>query len=130
MRSTIGSVSRTVEFVDVHKRITEFGDRASLITVDADGRPHVVTVVVEIDDERLRTRVGAHTRANVAERPHLTLTWAPPAGGEYLLILDGSVVAQGEADEDGVGEIVIAVDRGILHRLAELPDPAPTCLAL
>ncbi len=63
-------------------------------------------------------------------RPQLTLTWEPRDAGEYQLILDGVVDDIGTPNDGGVGEIAIDVERGILHRLAELPEPGPSCLAL
>ena len=123
-------MSRTVEFADVHRRITEFGERATLITVTPDNKPHVVTAVIHVIGDRLITRVGARTAANLAQRPDLTLTWPPLSGGEYMLILDGATELHGDADSEGVTEITIHVERGILHRLAELPTSGPSCIAL
>lgn len=123
-------MSRTVEFADVHRRITEFGQRACLITVTTDNTPHVVTTLIEITGERLRTCVGSRTRANLTAQPRLTLTWQPTPGGDYVLILDGRAESLGEPDAAGVTEITIDVDRGILHRLAELPTPGPSCVSL
>ena len=118
-----------VSFDDVKRRIVEFGDRATLITVSADCRPHVVTVIIEVDGDRLVTRVGARTCANLADRPHLTLTWPPSGGDEYQLILDGRADRVGPEDHK-VSEIAIEIERGILHRLAGLPTSGPSCLAL
>ena len=36
-------MSRPVELADVQRHVTEFGERASLITVNADNKPHVVS---------------------------------------------------------------------------------------
>lgn len=123
-------MSRPAEFADVDRRIDEFGDRATVMTVTPDGSPHVVSAVIAVDGERLVTRVGSGTAANLSERPSVSLTWQPPPGGEYLLILDGTVEGLGDADADGVSEIAIRVDRGILHRLAGLPTSGPSCVAL
>lgn len=123
-------MTRTVNFDDVKRRIVEFGDRTTIITVNADGKPHVVTAIIEIKRDRLLTQVGARTHTNLVERPALTLTWIPPIGDEYQLILDGHADGVGEPDSQGVSEITIAIDSGILHRLAGLPAPGPSCIAL
>lgn len=123
-------MSRPVDFADVRRRVTEFGERATVVSVTADGKPHVVTAAIELRDERLLTRVGSRTHANLTARPHLTLTWQPVPGGEYLLLLDGFAETIGEPNADGVSEITIRVDSGILHRLAELPVPGPSCIEL
>jgi len=123
-------MASAVSFDDVRRRIVEFGDRATLVTVTANSKPHVVTAVIEIEDDRLVTHVGSRTHANLAERPHLTLTWLPSEGEEYQLILDGHADRVGAPDERGVSEVAIEVDGGILHRLAGLPTPGPSCIAL
>lgn len=123
-------VSRAVEFTDVHRRIDEFGGRATLITVTTDHKPHVVSAMIEIIGDRLVTSVGSRTIANLTERPDLTLTWQPPPGGDYLLILHGTAESIGDAGPDDVTEITIHVERGILHRLAALPTSGPSCISL
>ena len=123
-------MAHPVSFDDVKRRVVEFGVRATIITVTADSKPHVVTAVLEIDDDRLVTHVGKRTCANLAERPQLTLTWLPTDGDEYQLILDGHADRVGEPDERGVSELAIEIEGGILHRLAGLPTPGPSCIAL
>jgi hypothetical protein len=123
-------VSREVDFADVCGRILVFGHRATVITVTPAATPHVVTAVVEVDGDRLLMRVGPRTLANLVVQPHVTLTWAPPDGGDHQLILDGRAECVSEPDDRGVGQISVSVERGILHRLAELPLPGPTCVAL
>ena len=123
-------MASAVSFDDVRRRVVEYGQRATVITITADSKPHVVTAVIEIEDDRLVTHVGKRTQANLAERPHLTVTWLPSAGGEYQLILDGHADRVGEPDERGVSEVAIEIDGGILHRLAGLPTPGPSCIAL
>jgi hypothetical protein len=102
-----------------------------LITVTASNTPHVVSTVVEVVDDRLRTRVGQRTTDNLVVHPALSLVWPPPAGGEYQLIVDG-IAEQADSVDDvqGVSTISIVVTSGILHRLAELPGDGPSCLAL
>ena len=127
----VGPVGREVEFADVRRRIEEFGDRATVITVAESNKPHVVSAVVEVADGRLTTRVGQRTATNLAECSSLCLLWQPVDGGEYQLIVDG-IAERVDAVEgpEGVAEISIVVTRGILHRLAGLPDDGPSCVAL
>ena len=124
-------MGRAVEFADVRRRVAEFGDRATLITVTMSNTPHVVSTVVGVSDGRLLTRVGQRTAANLAERSALSLVWQPVDGGEYQLIVDG-IAEQADAVEgvEGVTAISIVVTGGILHRLAGLPDDGPSCVAL
>ena len=124
-------MGHAVEFADVRRRIAEFGDRATLITVADSNKPHVVSVVVETIDGRLRTRVGERTADNLDVHPAVSLVWQPVDGGEYQLIVDG-VAKQTDALEgmEGVTTISITVTSGILHRLAELPGDSPSCIAL
>ena len=124
-------MAREVEFADVRRRLAEFGDRATLITVTGSNTPHAVSTVVEVVDDRLRTRVGQRTTDNLAEHSALCLVWQPPDGGEYQLIVDG-IAEQADAvtGDDGVTAISIVVTSGILHRLAELPGDGPSCVAL
>ena len=120
-----------MQFADVHRRVAEFGDRATLITVNASNSPHVVSTIVQVVDGQLITNVGQRTAANLAERSALSLVWQPPNGGEYQLILDG-IADHVDVVEDGggVATISIVVTRGILHRLVGLPDDGPSCVAL
>ena len=132
MRAAIydDNVSRPVDLDDVQRRVTEFGERANLITVTADHKPHVVSAVMAFVGDRLRAGVGTRTRTNVVAQPHVTLTWQPTSGGEYMLILDGFVEAISDPGADGVAEITIRVESGILHRLAAMPTSGPSCVAL
>ena len=123
-------MSRPVELADVQRRVAEFGERASLVTVNADNTPHVVSAIVMFGGDRLRSPVGSRTRTNALAHPHVTLTWQPPLGGEYMLILDGFVEAIGDPDVDGAAEIAVRIDSGILHRQAGLPTPGPSCISL
>ncbi|MEO5723055.1 MAG: pyridoxamine 5'-phosphate oxidase family protein, partial [Ilumatobacteraceae bacterium] len=82
-------MSLPVAFSDVTERIAEYGARAALITVDADSAPHVVSVLVRTDDDRVLAEVGGRTHANLAANPKLSMLWPPLAGGQYHLIVDG-----------------------------------------
>ena len=86
--------------------------------------------MVTLSGDRLRARVGSRTRTNAVAHPHVTVTWQPPLGGEYMLILDGFVEVIGDPDADGVAELAVRVESGILHRQAGLPTPGASCVAL
>ena len=121
-------MARNVTFEDVLRRIGEFGERATLITVNSDGRPHTVSVEVHLTAERLVVAVGARTRENLLARPGVSLLWEPAPDGIYQLIVDG--VADDVDDGRGLFTASIVVERGILHRLAGVPGSGPTCVAL
>lgn len=123
-------MSQPVGFEDVRRRVDEFGARATVVTVTPTGAPHVVSAVVEIGDRQLMIRVGGRTRENVVSQPRLTLVWQPVNDGEYQLLLDGTADSVGPPSDDGVSTVAVTVDRGILHRLAELPTAGASCLAL
>jgi hypothetical protein len=117
-------MSIPVEIAEVAERITEYGDQAFLVTVGDEGAPHVVSVVVRVDDERLRMGAGKRTRANLARAATGTLVWAPPAGGPYSLIVDGAL----DADASNDDSIAVEVSSAVLHRMAGAPGDGPNCV--
>ena len=121
-------MGRPVEFTDVAAAIEAFGPLATLVTVTADGTPHVGTVLVAIADDSLAIEVGPRTRENLLAQSAVSLVWMQPER-DYQLILDGLATLDGSAGE-GLSAVTIRVDHGILHRLASRPDAGPTCLAL
>ncbi len=124
------AMAHEVAFDDVRRAMSEFGPRATVITVADSLRPHVVTALVGIDGETLVVDVGATTRANIAAHRQLALVWQPPRDGEYQLILDGAAEHVGDPDDRGVSAVRIGVVGGILHRLAGLSEGAPSCKSL
>jgi hypothetical protein len=123
-------MGKSVEFADVRAAVEAFGERATLVSVGEAGAPHVVTAMVRIGAGALEVQLGASTRRNLDARPAVTLVWQPTGGDEYQLILDGTASSAGQPDDRGVGAVTIEVIGGILHRLAGLPDDAPSCRAL
>lgn len=103
---------------------------AYLITVDDDYRVHTVTVeptLLDVDAAVLDVGlIGGRTRANLAQRPDVTLLWPPPQPGGYSLIVDGHA----EVSEDGADSVRCAVvpTRALLHREADSPSAAKGCL--
>jgi hypothetical protein len=123
-------VAHEAGFGDVRRLISEFGSRATLVTVTESLRPHIVTAMIGVDGDRLVADVGSRTRSNVIDYPGLTVVWNPPGDGEYQMILDGTAEHIGEPNERDVSTLRIAVVGGILHRLAGLPEGPPTCRSL
>jgi len=92
-------VSVAVDLSALAERVDEYGPIAYLVTVSAEGLPHVVSVTVGWDgDEHQHLVVGAgrHTAANVGDHPTVTLLWPAPPGGAYGLIVDGQARVNGE----------------------------------
>ncbi len=113
---------------ELPRHLDTYGRRATVVTVSADGRPHVGTSKVELDGDRLVVRVGPSAARHLGEHPDLCLTWTPPAGEDYQLIVDGhadEVRPEGEAFT-----VVVALRSGIRHRVAGAPGEGPSCVAL
>jgi Pyridoxamine 5'-phosphate oxidase len=123
-----GTMTVKVDLAGLGERIDELGPGAFLVTVGGDGRPHVVSVQVDRDGERLTMPAGRTTRANLAARPAATLLWPAPAGADYSLLVDGTAddVSPGEAS--GEGPVTIVPASAILHRVADATGSGPTCL--
>jgi Pyridoxamine 5'-phosphate oxidase len=117
-------VSVAVDIGALGGRLVEYGDRAYLVTVTDDGVPHVVSVLVALEGDRLVTSVGRRTGANLAARPHATFLWPPPGGdGDFSLIVDGTAVAPA-----GEGRLTVTPTAAVLHRVAGAATDGPTCL--
>ncbi|MEO5898650.1 MAG: pyridoxamine 5'-phosphate oxidase family protein [Ilumatobacteraceae bacterium] len=123
-------MSREVEFHDVRRRVAEFGELATLVTVTGSGAPHTVSVLVDAADRTLVVAVGARTLANIVANPAVCLLWTPGESGNYQLILDGTAAPNAVERTGGLVEIAITVTMGILHRLADRSGTGPTCVAL
>jgi hypothetical protein len=122
-------VAQPVEIADVVRQLERYGPLASLLTVTADARPHVGTVLVTEHAGRLAARVGSRTREHLARNPHVSLAWLRDDQA-YQLIVDGTAEVDDEPGPDGLHAAVITVERGILHRLAGRPDAGPSCRPL
>ena len=120
-------MGKPVEFADVVARVEEFGPLATLVTVGDSGAPHVGTVEVSVDGERLAIEVGPTTRGNVVARPAVSLAWL--GEHDYQLIVDGTATA-GDQTGDGLYPLSIEVAQAILHRRADRPEAGPSCVAL
>ena len=121
-------MARPIELVDVAAQMVVFGDLATLVTVTADARPHVGTVLVSVGSTGLAVRVGGRTRDHIQHHPAVSLVWLRD-GIDYQLIVDGVAVVVGDAGGDGLFAVDIDVQHGIMHRVAGRTD-GPTCRAL
>ena len=101
-----------------------FGARPYLLTVDADGRPRAISADVTWADGSFTLGAGKTTRANIGERPSVTLLWSPVEADGYSLIVDGDEALG--ADGDGV---VITPTTAVLHRTRPRPEGAPATSA-
>jgi hypothetical protein len=120
---TIAGVSILASPADLPGQLSAYGGSGLLVTVNDDGRPHVVAVSVEQDaaGAALSASVGSTTRANAAARPGVTLLFAPGTGGEYTLVVDGDAVAS-----DGES-VTIRPTSALLHRVAGATGDRPRC---
>ena len=85
-------MTETVELEGLRDRVAEYGPAAYLVTIGDDG-PHVVSVVVTLEDGTLTMGAGRTSRRNVAERPVATMLWPAGPDGAYSLLVDGEAVA-------------------------------------
>jgi Pyridoxamine 5'-phosphate oxidase len=120
-------VSVTVALDELRARSAEFGEVAFLLTVTDDRRPHVVSVKVAWDGDALVAGAGRTTSANVAGQPTVSMLWAPPARGDYSLIVDGTAETQ---ERDNAMVVVIRPSRAVLHRVANADGDGPSCVTL
>jgi hypothetical protein len=118
-------VSVSVDLQALEPRIADFGPAAFLITVSAEGLPHVVSAMVTWQPQGLDLRVGRHSSANLLARPTLTLLWPAAPGGDYSLLVDGQ--AAGSLDPEG-GPLTVRPTSAVLHRVADASGSGPTCL--
>lgn len=119
-------MSLAVELSALRGRIVEYGPTAFLVTVTDRETPHVVSVTVRWENDRLVVPVGRRTRANLEHRATVTLLWPPGPDPGYSMIVDGTFVASpGDASE-----IAVEPQSAVLHRVVGVDDHAPKCLPL
>lgn len=119
-------MSIPVELQALAEQVERFGPTPYLVTVNPDGRPHAVSVHVGWRDDALVLRAGRRTVSNAAERPAVTLLWAPVDDEAFSLIVDGTAVV----DDD---RVVVRPTTSVLHRQAAAgPEDAPQadCVAV
>jgi hypothetical protein len=104
-----------VQLDGLREQTTKFGESAYVITVTDDGKPHVVSVVVDWDGDRLTFGAGRTTLSCAAQRPAVALLWAPVEAGGYSLIVDGWATRE----DPSVDILTLQPSKAILHRSAE-----------
>jgi hypothetical protein len=123
-------VSIAVDLSALAECVEEYGPVAYLVTVSADGLPHVVSVTVAWagdDKQHLVVGAGRHTSANVGAHPTVTLLWPAPAGTTYGLIVDGTARVQGEGAE---ATLAIGPTAAVLHRTPAGDPASPSCITV
>ena len=110
-------MSVPVDLEKLRESVERFGALPYLLSTGADGRPHAVSVHVAWDADRIVTRAGRRTVANAAERPAVSLLWAPVSDDGFSLIVDGSATVE----ED---RISVRPTTAVLHRQASAPGEA------
>lgn len=120
-------MSVPVALAELAERVGEFGRVAYLVSVGAEGLPHVVSVAVTWADADLVVGAGSRTSANVELHPDVTLLWPARPGAGYSLIVDGpSRLTPGENG----ATLAITPTRAVLHRTPEGDPSAPSCVTV
>jgi len=119
-------MSVSVELAALKDRVAEYGDIAFLVTGDGDGGPHVVSLRLAWDGDRLVLPAGRSTRANVQRQPAVTILWPPRPEPGYCLIVDATFVSM--ADDEST--ITVEPTHAILHRMADADASLPYCRPL
>jgi hypothetical protein len=112
-------VSIPVDLDALRAQISRFGSHALLVTTSPEGPPHVSSVGVTIDGDRLAMGAGRKTRANVGDHPDVALVWSGEVDKDYCLIVDA--VTETVVDET----LVVRPTAAVLHRLASAPAEIP-----
>ncbi len=134
-------MSIPVELATLAERIEEFGPVAYLVTVGAEGEPHIVSVQVRWEGAALVVGAGRHTSANVERAPRVTLLWPARPGGGYSLILDGRAAPGPSAPgatpcpsapgaTSGGPTLAIEPSAAVLHRTPEGDPSAPSYITV
>jgi hypothetical protein len=107
----------------LREQLDEYGTAAHLVTVGEGGSPHVVSVVVELDGDRLRTTAGRTSTANATANPGVTLVWAARPGEDYSLLVDGRAEVAG-------GSLTVSPTRAVRHRVVTAAGEGPSCVTV
>ena len=102
----------------LREEVSRFGHLAYLVTTGADGRPHAVSVHLDLtDDDSLVFRAGKRTTANAAERALVCVLWSPVETEGFSLIVDGTASVDGD-------RVTVRPEAAVLHRQAAAPGEA------
>ena len=116
-------MSVDVALNELAERIAEYGPTAFVVTVNADGAPHVTSVSVTYGAGVVTTGAGRRTTENVQSRSAVTLLWSAVGGGDYSLLVDGRAVVDADAET-----LTITPTAAVLHRLASAQGDGPSCI--
>lgn len=106
-------MSMRIDLTDLPDAVTARGPAAYLLSVggDHDPAPHVVSVAVQVEGDRLVVGAGRTTSGNVGRHPAVTLLWpVSPDFADHSLVVDGVATL----DPDGT-TISISPTGAILH---------------
>lgn len=120
-------MSQPVELPALRSRLEEYGSSAFLTSVSDAQAPHITSVTVRMEGDRLVFGAGRKSRANLAARPTVALLWPAPPGADYSLIVDGTYDGPVGDDEEG-GDVALVPFAAILHRIAGAPGDGAMCL--
>ncbi len=121
-------MATAIDPTDLPRHLATYGPRATVITVSGDARPHVGTSLVALDGDRVVLQVGPRAAGYLETHRDLCLTWVPPAGEPYQLIIDATAV---EVTPNGDAfRVVAALHAGIRHRVADADPVGPSCVPL
>lgn len=111
-------MSVKVDLAELAAKLDSYGF-GYLITVGEDLRAHTVAVRPVLADGVLRVDgLGRRTRANLAERPAVSVVWPPTEDGGYTLIVDASATVSQDA-------AVLEPAHAVLHRPADHAPARP-----
>jgi hypothetical protein len=117
-------VSTEVALDALWEQVAIFGDRAFLVTVGDNGRPHAVSVTVRVNDGRIALGAGSTSKANARQRSAVMLLWEPVDNGPYSLLVDGDgEVGDGE-------ELRVTPTSAVLHRVVGADESLDSCVRL
>lgn len=106
-----GERATTAAVTTPHLRdVVSVGARGYLVTVTADGHPHVVSATPSVCEGTITVPgIGGRTADHLATGGPVTVLWPPAHHGEYTLIVDGG----GEMNDDVA---IVHPTRAVLHR--------------
>ncbi|MGH7332254.1 MAG: pyridoxamine 5'-phosphate oxidase family protein [Candidatus Rokuibacteriota bacterium] len=102
--------------------VKERGVGAYVMTVAADGRPHVTWAPVRWEGAGLVAEVGTRTALNARTKPMVTLLFPVRSPDDYSLIVDGSAAVEADGQQ-----LFLTPTRAVLHRPGALADPTSSC---
>ena len=118
-------MSVPVDLSRLEAMVRGLGPESLLATVTENGRPHIVSVVVEWSDGTIGCGGGRRTRINAATNPTVTLIWPTIHDDAYRLIVDGPA-----AVDDAAERITVTPTFAVLHRISTAPDTGPNCIPI